>query len=65
MDKPFNLQVVDTKQEILKAIEQSHLPATAIQMILKEISQAVDIQTQNIIQNEKIEYEKAQQDVQE
>lgn len=62
MDKPFNLQVVDTKQDMLKVIEQSHLPATAIQMILKEISQAVDIQTQQILEKEKIEYEKSQQD---
>lgn len=64
MEKSFNLQVVESKEKILKAINETKLPAIVLQMILKEISSAVDMQVQNLIQQEKKEFYKENKDKQ-
>lgn len=62
MDKSFNIIVEETKNNVINALTESKLPATVSQMILREILQGVEIQTQQILKQEKEQYQKAIQE---
>lgn len=58
MEKPFNLKVLDTKNDIVEIINEAKLPICMVTSILKEILNDVLLTEQQIIDNERIEYEK-------
>lgn len=57
MDKPFNLKVIDTKQEIISMLSQ--FPITISQMIINEIKQVVDANVTMITSEDRQEYEES------
>lgn len=62
MDKPINMYIVETKENIWNEIKKSNLPITIIQMIINEIANAVNIQTNNIVKSEREEYLKLKEE---
>ena len=62
MDKPINLYIVETKENILNEIKKSNLPITIIQMIINEIANVINIQTNNVVKSEREEYLKLKEE---
>lgn len=62
MDKPINLYIVETKENILNEIKKSNLPITIIQMIINEIANVINAQADNIVKKEKVEYLKQKEE---
>lgn len=58
MEKSFNMLVEETKNSVIDVITASKLPATVVQMLLREVLQGVETQTQLILQQEKAQYQK-------
>ena len=56
MEKSVNLQIVDTKQLIMKNISDSKLPAMICSMLLHEIISDVDGQTNRLLTEERKQY---------
>lgn len=62
MDKPINMYIVETKENIWNEIKKSNLPITIIQMIINEIANVINIQTNNVVKSEREEYLKLKEE---
>lgn len=62
MDKPINMYIVETKENILREIKEAKLPITIIQMIVNEIANVINIQADNIVKSEREEYLKLKEE---
>lgn len=62
IQKSFNMLVEETKNNVINTLTESKLPATVVQMLLREIIQGVELQTQQILQQEKAQYQKMLQE---
>lgn len=62
MDKPINMYIVETKENIWNEIKKSNLPITIIQMIINEIANVINAQADNIVKKEKVEYLKQKEE---
>jgi hypothetical protein len=58
VQKPFDLALVDTRDLIIKNINDSKLPLTAISMLLTEINKILEIQIESNLKILRSEYEK-------
>ena len=54
--KSFDLIVEDTKESVIKVLNESTLPITVISMILKEINNIVDKDVSYSLQRQREEY---------
>lgn len=54
IEKPFNLKVIDTKQEIISKLSQ--FPIAVSQMIINEVKQIVDANVNIITAEERQKY---------
>jgi hypothetical protein len=59
MEKGINLQIEELKQNIVKSINDSHMPITIANMILQGLLTESSMLQQQIISQEKQAYEKA------
>lgn len=59
MKKPFNLLVLETKQNIMDTINRAEVPATVIQLILKDILTEVNGQLEQILKTEQKNFEES------
>ena len=62
MEKTFNLRLLKAKEEIFKALNDAEIPIIVSQMIINEIKNVVDINAENIINKEKMESFKNEND---
>lgn len=58
MEKPFNLIIIETKQNLIKVLNESNLPITVLTMIANELLQTLNAQTNQQLEKEKQDYEK-------
>jgi hypothetical protein len=58
MNKPVNLLIEDTRQQIIKILVDTKLPAKVTKYIIDDIKNEVDRQTIEIMAKERIEYQK-------
>ncbi len=54
--KPINLLIDDTKDEIIGVLNSSGLPISILAMIMKEVNNLVTTQYQNTIASERTSY---------
>lgn len=59
MEKPLDLKVEDTKNEIINTINQCQLPAFILEPIIKEIYNQVLVSKNKALEKSKIDYEKS------
>lgn len=57
--KSFNMSVIEAKETIIRSMVNCKLPATVLQMILNEIKQRIDLETEQLLQKETEEYNKS------
>lgn len=62
MNKPLDLQIEETKERILIAINESKMPACLIELIVKDIYNEIVIIKNNELQKSKEQYEKSLED---
>lgn len=62
MNKPLDLQIEETKERILAAINGSKLPACLIELIVKDIYSEIILIKNNELQKSKEQYEKSLED---
>lgn len=58
MEKSFNLMVIETKQNLIKVLNESKLPITVLTMVAAELLQTLNNQTNQQLEKEKQDYEK-------
>lgn len=56
---PVSILIQNTKNKISEAINTSNLPASVLELILKDIYTDIKLFSNEIYQNEKTEYEKS------
>lgn len=54
-----NLIILDTKEKIINILNESKLPVTVMQYIIKDVKEIVDLNAENIIAKERIDKEKS------
>lgn len=62
MNKPLDLQIEETKERILTAINDSKMPACLIELIVKDIYSEIILIKNNELQKSKEQYEKSLED---
>lgn len=62
MNKPLDLQIEETKERILTAINDSKLPACLVELIVKDIYSEIVLIKNNELQKSKEQYEKSLED---
>lgn len=51
--KSFNLAYIDTKEDIINILNKSSLPVVAMQCLIKEIKEIIDLNAEQIIAEER------------
>ena len=59
VERSINLKIEDAKESIFKEMVNAKLPATILQLILVDIKQQIDMETSQILKQEKEEYQKS------
>ena len=59
MDKGFNLQVEELKQNIIKVLNNSNMPIAITTMVLQELLYESNMVKQQVLTQEKSEYDKS------
>lgn len=62
MNKPLDLQIEETKERILAAINDSKMPACLIELIVKDIYSEIILIKNNELQKSKEQYKKSLED---
>lgn len=57
MEKPFDLKVIDVKQELSEVINTSTLPITVVNLILKDLLLETNTYEDQLIERQQAEYE--------
>lgn len=57
MEKPFDLKVIDVKQELSEVINKSTLPITVVNLILKDLLLETNTYEDQLIERQQAEYE--------
>lgn len=56
MEKPFDLKVVDVKQELSSVINKSKLPITVVNLILKDLLLETNTYENQLVERQQTEY---------
>ena len=59
VERSINSRIQDAKENIFKEMISAKLPATILQLILVEIKQQIDLETSQILNKEREEYQKS------
>jgi hypothetical protein len=59
MEKPFDLKLVDIKEDLVKLVNSYHLPGAVISIILRNLLLEVDAQVSTSITHLRQQYEEA------
>ena len=59
VERSINLRIEDAKESIFKEMVNAKLPATILQLILVDIKQQIDMETSQILNKEREEYQKS------
>ena len=59
VERSINLRIEDAKESIFKEMVNAKLPATILQLILVDIKQRIDMETSQILNKERKEYQKS------
>ena len=58
VERSINLRIEDAKESIFREMVNAKLPATILQLILVDLKQQIDLETTQILNKEKAEYQK-------
>ena len=59
MEKPISMRIIETKENLINACNESNLHISVLQLIVKELHDEIDKATQRCIKEEVAEYQKA------
>lgn len=62
INKSINIVISETKEKLVQVISQSQLPAAIMEMIIREVAENVYLQSKQILEQEKVQYQKMLQD---
>lgn len=55
-NKPFDLVMVDTRDDVIKMLNESGLPITAMSIIIKDVSKIIDAELSITLKKQREEY---------
>lgn len=58
MEKSINIVISETKEKLMQVIVQSKLPSGIVEMVVREVAENVSLQSKQILQQEKTQYQK-------
>lgn len=59
INKPLSLILAESRETIVKAINSTGLPMALLELIIKDLYNEINIQSNRELEFEKVEYEKA------
>lgn len=62
VEKSINIVIAETKDNLMQVIVKSQLPASITEMAMKEVFENISIQSKQILEQEKIQYQKLLQE---